>query len=268
MANLVIATLSRMIDQAIAWGAAGEMTNPCRSAPKYRTRRRERFLTDVEFRRLGQTLDEFEATGRISPHAAAALRLLMLTGCRRNEILTLRWEDVRLEAQELHLSDSKSGPRTVSLSPEAVQVLASIERLPDNPWVIPGTKPGARLSSLFEPWRKVRARAGLDDVRLHDLRHSFASARAGARREPAGDRQAPRPRPDPDHRPLHAPHTRRRQRRRNKSGRRNRRGHSADRAADSTARSSAAKRVRNPAWRTHRAGQHPRPRRSHPSAYN
>ena len=175
MANLVVATLSRMIEQGIAWGVAGETTNPCRSAPKYRTRRRERFLTDAEFRRLGSTLDELEATGRLSPHAAAALRLLMLTGCRRNEILTLRWEDVRLEAHELHLKDSKTGPRTVSLSPEAAQVLASIERLPGNPWVIPGTKPGARLSSLFEPWRKVRARAGLDDVRLHDLRHSYAS---------------------------------------------------------------------------------------------
>ena len=65
-------TLSRMIDQAIAWGVAGEITNPCRSAPKYRTRRRERFLTDAEFRRLGSTLDELEATGRISAHAAAA----------------------------------------------------------------------------------------------------------------------------------------------------------------------------------------------------
>ena len=175
MANLVIATLSRMIDQAMAWGVAGEMTNPCRSTQKYRTRRRERFLTDAEFRRLGQTLDELEATGRISPHAAAALRLLMLTGCRRNEILTLRWEDVRLEAQELKLRDSKTGPRTVTLSPEAAAVLASIERVPGNPWVIPGTRPGQRLSSLFEPWRRVRARAGLDDVRLHDLRHSYAS---------------------------------------------------------------------------------------------
>ena len=175
MANLVIATLSRMIDQAMAWGVAGEMTNPCRSTQKYRTRRRERFLTDAEFRRLGSTLDELEATGRISPHAAAALRLLMLTGCRRNEILTLRWEDVRLETQELKLQDSKTGPRTVSLSPEAAAVLAAIERLPGNPWVIPGTRPGARLSSLFEPWRRVRARAGLDDVRLHDLRHSYAS---------------------------------------------------------------------------------------------
>ena len=175
MANLVIATLSRMIDQALAWGAVSEMTNPCRSAPKYRMRRRERFLTDAEFRRLGQVLDGLEAEGRISPHAAAALRLLMLTGCRRNEILTLRWEDVRLEAQELRLRDSKTGPRTVSLSPEATAVLAQLPRLPDNPWAIPGTKPGARLSSIFEPWRRVRARAGLDDVRIHDLRHSYAS---------------------------------------------------------------------------------------------
>ena len=175
MANLVIATLSRMIDQAMAWGVAGEMSNPCRSTQKYRTHRRERFLTDAEFRRLGQTLDELEATGRISPHAAAALRLLMLTGCRRNEILTLRWDDVRLEAQELKLRDSKTGPRTVSLSPEAAAVLAGIDKMPGNPWVIPGTRPGQRLSSLFEPWRRVRARAGLDDVRLHDLRHSYAS---------------------------------------------------------------------------------------------
>ena len=94
MANLVVATLSRIVDQAIAWGVAGEMTNPCRSAPKYRTRRRERFLTDAEFQRLGRTLDEMEAEGRLSPHSAAAFRLLMLTGCRRNEILTLRWDQV------------------------------------------------------------------------------------------------------------------------------------------------------------------------------
>ena len=175
MANLVIATLSRMIDQAMAWGVAAEISNPCRSAPKYRTRRRERFLTDAEFQRLGRVLDEMEAEGRLSPYAGAALRLLMLTGCRRNEILTLRWEDVHLQTQELHLSDSKTGPRTVSLSPEAAAVLASLPRLPGNPWVIPGAKPGARLSSLFEPWRRVRARAGLDDVRIHDLRHSYAS---------------------------------------------------------------------------------------------
>ena len=175
MANLVIATLSRLIDQAVAWGVVQETTNPCRSAQKYRVRRRERFLTDAEFRRLGQALDELEATGRLSPHAASAIRLLMLTGCRRNEILTLRWEDVHLEAHELRLADSKTGPRTISLSVEAADVLAAISKVPGNPWVIPGTRPGQRLSSIFEPWSRVRARAGLDDVRIHDLRHSYAS---------------------------------------------------------------------------------------------
>ena len=175
MANLTVATLARMIDRAAAWGLVADGANPCRSAQKFRARRRERFLTDAEFRRLGAALDELEATGRISPHAAAAIRLLMLTGCRRNEILTLRWEDVHLDARELRLRDSKTGPRTVSLSAEAADVLAALERLPANPWVIPGTKPGARLSSIFEPWAKVRARAGLDDVRIHDLRHSYAS---------------------------------------------------------------------------------------------
>ena len=175
MANLVIATLSRLIDQAVAWGVVQETANPCRTAQKYRVRRRERFLTDAEFRRLGQALDELEATGRLSPHAAAAIRLLMLTGCRRNEILTLRWEEVHLEAHELRLPDSKTGPRTISLSVEAADVLAAIPKVPGNPWVIPGTRPGQRLSSIFEPWSRVRARAGLDDVRIHDLRHSYAS---------------------------------------------------------------------------------------------
>ena len=160
----------------MAWGVAGEMSNPCRSAPKYRTHAGASASSRTRSSSgSAGVLDEMEAEGRISPHAGAALRLLMLTGCRRNEILTLRWEDVHLQTQELHLSDSKTGPRTVSLSPEAARVLASLPRLSGNPWVVPGAKPGARLSSLFEPWRRVRARAGLDDVRIHDLRHSYAS---------------------------------------------------------------------------------------------
>ena len=175
MANMVVATLSRMIDQAMAWGTVPEASNPCRFTKMYRARRRERFLTDAEFRRLGRTLDALEAEGCISEHAAAAIRLLILTGCRRNEILTLRWEDVHLEANEFRLRDSKTGPRTVSLSPVAVTVLAALSRLEGSPWVIPGGRPGARLSSIFEPWCRVRTRAGLDDVRIHDLRHSFAS---------------------------------------------------------------------------------------------
>ena len=175
MANLVVATLSRMIDQAMAWGLIPDGSNPCRFTRKYRERRRERFLTDAEFRRLGRALDALEAEGRVSVHAGAALRLLILTGCRRNEILTLRWEDVHLAANELRLRDSKTGPRAVSLSPAAVAVLAALPRVAGNPHVIPGARPGARLSGIFEPWRRVRTRAGLDDVRIHDLRHSYAS---------------------------------------------------------------------------------------------
>ena len=76
---------------------------------------------------------------------------------------------------ELRLRDSKTGPRTVPLSPAAARLLAAIPRAPGSPWVVPGRKPGAPLSGIFLQWRRARARAGLDDVRLHDLRHSFAS---------------------------------------------------------------------------------------------
>ncbi len=104
-----------------------------------------------------------------------ALRLPMLTGCRRNEIPTLRWADADLEAGEIQLRDAKTGARSVALSPSARTVLAGIPRLPDNPWVIAGAGPGARLSNLNNAWLAVRARADLKDVRIHDLRHSFAS---------------------------------------------------------------------------------------------
>ncbi len=174
-ANQAVAVLGRLIDHAAERGLAPARANPCRGLPRYRARRRERFLTDTEFRRLGSALGALEARGAVAPHAAAAIRLLALTGCRRNEILRLRWDDVRLEAMELALRDSKTGPKTVPLSPEAAEILARLPRVPGNPWVVPGRKPGAPVSGVFLPWRLVRRAAGLDDVRLHDLRHSFAS---------------------------------------------------------------------------------------------
>ena len=174
-ANAAVDTLSRMINRAEAWGMVPEGGNPCRFVARYKERKCERFLTEAEFRRLGRALRALEAGGRLSAHGAAALRLLMLTGCRRNEIATLRWEDVRLEARELRLPDSKTGPRIVPLSPKAAAVLAALPRVAGNPWVFPGRKPGARLSNLNEHWSRVRTHAGLPDVRLHDLRHSFAS---------------------------------------------------------------------------------------------
>ena len=111
----------------------------------------------------------------VSVRAVAAIRLLMLTGCRRNEILTLRWEDVDPAANELYLRDSKTGARTLSLSPEAGKVLSELPRIPDNPFVIAGRLKGTHMRNVNGPWTIIRKRAGLEDVRLHDLRHSFAS---------------------------------------------------------------------------------------------
>lgn len=112
---------------------------------------------------------------KVSASVAAALRLLMLTGCRRNEILTLRCDDVDLEAGELSLRDAKTRARAVALSPAAREVLSHLPRLPDNPWVITGQGAGTHLSNLNAPWLVVRKRAGLEDVKIHDLRRSFAS---------------------------------------------------------------------------------------------
>ncbi|MCY4468292.1 MAG: tyrosine-type recombinase/integrase [Thiotrichales bacterium] len=175
MANRVIDLLSRLFNTADAWGLEPEGGNPCRFVQKYKERSRERFLSEEEFRRLGRVLGEIGAEGKVSASAVAAIRLLMLTGCRRGEIMKLRWEDVDLEGGELRLRDAKTGPRQVALSPAAVRVLSAIPRHVDNPWVTAGRKPGTRLGNPNASWLVVRARADLEDVRLHDLRHSFAS---------------------------------------------------------------------------------------------
>ena len=175
MANQVISLLSRPFHKAAASGDAPAGGNPCRFIKKYPTRSRERFLSEQEFERLGAVLREFETARKISKSVAAAICLLMLTGCRRNEILTLRWEHVDLEHDELRLRQAKTGSRAVPLSPAARQVLTSLPQQADNPWVFPGREPGTRIGNLNASWQVVRKEAGLEDVRIHDLRHSFAS---------------------------------------------------------------------------------------------
>ena len=174
-ANMVVGTLSLMYRLAEGWGLVPEGCNPCRSVARYPQRKRERFLTDTEFTRLGQVLDDVDTDGGASASAVAALRLLMLTGCRKSEILTLRWEYVALDANELRLPDAKTGARVVPLSPSAVKLLADLPCHNGNPWVIPGRKPGTHMRDLDDAWEILRSRAGLLDVRIHDLRHSFAS---------------------------------------------------------------------------------------------
>ena len=176
-ANKCVKVLSHMYRLGAGWGLVPEGFNPCRSVEKYPERSRERFLTDAEFTRLGRVLDEAVDSGSVPLTAVTAIRLLMLTGCRKNEILTLRWAEADLDAGELHLGDTKTGPRTVQLPPTAVALLEALPRRKDSPWVFPGNDRDGRYSGggLDHAWRTVRAAAGLEDVRMHDLRHSFAS---------------------------------------------------------------------------------------------
>lgn len=175
MANNVMMVLSKMFSLAEHWNLLPPGRNPCRAVRPYKVRRHERYLTFREYRRVGRALREAEARGTAWPPAVAAVRLLMLTGCRRDEILTLRWRDVDRTARELRLRKGKTGPRMVPLTPAAETVLARVPRVPRNPWVIVGRQPGARLTHLRYYWRRIREQAGLKDVRIHDLRHSYAS---------------------------------------------------------------------------------------------
>ena len=107
------------------------------------------------------------------PAAVAAFRPLLLTGCRLSEIKTLRRDYVKDDCIELR--DAKTGGRTVPLGPKARAVLAKLPRIEGNPWVIPGRRPGTYFTDLQRPWQGIRERTGLEDVRIHYLRHSFAS---------------------------------------------------------------------------------------------
>ena len=169
-ANRTLGVLSKMFNLAEVWGWRPDGSNPCRHVKRYKEHKRERFLSPEETERLGQILREAEEE---MPSAVAAFRLLLLTGCRMSEIRDLRWDYVKDDCIEL--PDAKTGGRVVPLGPEARAVLSAIPRDEDNPWVIAGRLPGSHLTDLQRPWRRIRKQAGLEGVRIHDLRHSFAS---------------------------------------------------------------------------------------------
>jgi integrase len=151
--------------------------NPARGVKKPPVRTLERFLSEEEIARLAGALDdEAQATG--SPNAATAIKLLLLAGCRRGEILGLKWQHVDFERRCLRLPDSKTGAKVVYLNAPALALLQELPRVEGNPHVIAGATKGGPLSGIDKVWFRVRKKAGLIDVRLHDLRHSFASVGA------------------------------------------------------------------------------------------
>jgi integrase len=178
--------------------------NPTHGVAKYADGQGERYLSTTELERLGNALYEAETIGLpwdiaentssskhlpksdenrrslISPLATAAIRLLILTGCRLGEILNLQWRHVDFERGVLFLADSKTGAKPVILGAPALEVLANIQRIEKCPYVIAGDKLDKPRSDIKRPWAMVKRAAGLDDVRLHDLRHTYASYGAQA----------------------------------------------------------------------------------------
>lgn len=178
-ANRCKEILSKMMNLAELWGVRPENTNPCRLVKKYKEERRERFLTPDEFRRLGQTLKQLEEEGEsLSP--IHCVKLLMLTGCRLSEVWDLQWDFIDAERSEIHLPDSKTGAKIVYVGEAVIAYLKYLfnhpQRPKDNPWVIWGTLPNAKWADMQHPWRRIRKKAGLENLRIHDLRHSFASS--------------------------------------------------------------------------------------------
>ncbi len=194
-ANNVLKLLSSFFSWCEEYGHRSDGLNPCRSIKKFKDKKRERFLSEVELFNLSNALKKYEIEHKFfkeqpykkdkteapkesltMPFVVAALRLLILTGARCNEILTLQWRDVDFQNRLIRLQESKTGQKTIFLSAPALQILTEIPRIANNPFVICGQKEGSHLVNIKDPWRKIRKNAGLEDVRIHDLRHNFASS--------------------------------------------------------------------------------------------
>lgn len=169
--NRILAVFKRICSVAAVHGTFSHGQSPCAGVAPFKVYLlRERYLAQEEALRLMAALE-----GSDRPEARA-LRLLLLTGARKSEILRLRWEHIRLDLRLLTVPLSKSGrPRHIPLSDEAVSVIRSIPHVPGNPWLFPGHAPGKPLSDIYLFWNRIRQELGLGDVRIHDLRHTFAS---------------------------------------------------------------------------------------------
>lgn len=175
LANYALTVLSAIMERAAVWGWRAKGSNPTSGIDRHPQGNRSRVLTDDERARLVSTLDEAERDGIFGAGYIAAIRLLMLTAARSGEIVGLQWAMVDLERSCLRLPDSKTGPRVVPLPAQVVAILAALrQRRGSSPWVC-ASGSGGPLRSLRQSWSRLRLRAGLPDVRLHDLRRSAAT---------------------------------------------------------------------------------------------
>jgi integrase len=149
----VLALVSKMLNLAETWGLRPLHSNPCPRIARFRESKRERFMSGAELRRLGEALSAVEQDGSEDPAAVLAIRLLLLTGARRDEILNLRWEDVDLDTGTLNLPDSKTGKKSIPLGPAPAELLAAAPRLEGSPYVIPGRRPKGASWAYSAPGR-------------------------------------------------------------------------------------------------------------------
>jgi integrase len=167
-----VALVSTLMAFAISRKLRSE--NPAAGIKKPAVRKMERFLSEKEITRLARALDaETAASG--NPYPSAAIKLLLLTGARRGEIANLQWQNVDFDQKYLRLPDSKTGAKVIYLNDPALDIIRSLPRLSNNLYLIPGNRVGSPSGAIDRAWSRVRLTAGLSDVRLHDLRHSFAS---------------------------------------------------------------------------------------------
>jgi integrase len=177
-ANRTVALLGKMFELARRWGFLPEnAANTARGIDKFKEQKRDRWVTPEELPRLATVIARYP-----NLYVRAALWLYLLTGVRREELLHVRWDDVDFTRRELRLGETKAG-RThyVPLSAPAIVLLQHLPREEGNPYVLPGTKRGSHLINVSKPWKKIRTEAGVEDVRIHDLRRTVGSwlAQAG-----------------------------------------------------------------------------------------
>lgn len=176
-ANRCLAVISHIFTMAERWGITPTGTNPCRGLERYRELPRERYLSEEEFRRLGEVLRVAGSDPGRDWRAITVLQLLLVTGARLSEILTLEWRFIEWQQGFARLPDSKTGPRTLTLPRHAMEVLKRVrdEHGDQSRFVFPGKRKDTWFTGIQKPWQSLRRDAGLEDVRIHDLRHSFAS---------------------------------------------------------------------------------------------